>query len=133
MRIYFAGVSRIVELEAWLVQKKAARLLSFYYEIENKSGTKGTKAFRVWKALKKGKFDIKKLEGLFQEGATKRKGIEGTRIFRDQTLNRHTGLFSVLNEETTDGAKSKEGKKGRVKLNRSNEKLDSTRRSKQGK
>lgn len=119
MRIYFAGVSRIVELESWLVQQKAARLLSFYYEIENKSGTKGTKAFRVWKALKKGKFDIKKLEGLFSEKSTKRKGIEGTYIYKEQTTNRFSGLFSVLEEDQANGREDKEAKPvKRVKLNK---------------
>lgn len=122
MRIYFAGVSRIVELEAWLVQQKAARLLSFYYEIENKVGTRGTKAFRVWKALKKGKFDIKKLEGLFSENSKRRKGIEGTRIYKDQQENRLTGLLEVLNEAQKNDRENEEKINKRVRLVRKEDK-----------
>lgn len=49
MKIYLAGVSRVVRLEKFLVKINAGRLLSFYYENDNK---KTTKAFRVWEMMK---------------------------------------------------------------------------------
>ena len=74
MKIYFAGVSRIVQLEMFLVKRGAGRLLSFYYENENK---KATKAFRIWRTMKKDPDNIKAVEELFA-GSTKRKGLEAT-------------------------------------------------------
>lgn len=119
MRIYFAGVSRIVELEAWLVKQKAARLLSFYYEIDARSGNKGTKAFRVWKALKKGKFDISKLDGLFV-GKTQRKGVEATQVYRDRYVRELPGLMSVFNQnrEGDDNGRKEIAEKGEVRRER---------------